>query len=138
MAPSIPRIGNLTDVAQRYAERGVRVFVVSLSGHGARQLAESLQQPVTSERVMSISDLHARMIAGFRSGIPLFDRPTAVFAGGLDELGAMESAWSDLEAAARRSPCQIDVVRLDTPIIDRSVALRDVPPPPRRSPFRMR
>lgn len=113
---SIPRIGNTSAVLSRYQQRQFRIFVVADTEAGAKQLAEQSQAPDTAH-VVSIEELHRRLDAGNRSGVPLFDRPTVLVRP--DKAAeAYSAAWASIDNAAHRSPSPVVNVEMDPPSLE--------------------
>lgn len=123
---SIPRIGNTTAVLNRYNQRNFRIFVVADTESGAKQLAQQSQAPETAQ-VLSIEELHRRLDAGNRSGIPLFDRPTVLVRPNT-VVEAYSNVWTSIDNAARRSPSSVVNVEMDAPTLETRFQPRPVKP----------
>ncbi len=123
---STPRIENIPAVLDRYRQRNFRIFVVADSEAGAKQLAEQAQAPQGSQ-VVSVAELHRRLDAGNRSGVPLFDRPTVLVRP--DSVAPSHTvAWDSIDRAAQRSPSTIASVEMPAPSLD--TAFRPAAPKP--------
>jgi len=113
---SIPRIGNTSAVLSRYQQRQFRIFVVADTEAGAKQLAQQSQAPEAAQ-VLSIEELHRKLDAGNRSGVPLFDRPTVLVRP--DRVAqAYSGAWESVDNAAHRSPNKVVNVEMDAPSLE--------------------
>lgn len=113
---TIPRIGNTSAVLNRYQQRNFRIFVVADTESGAKQLAQQSQAPSTAQ-ILSIEELHRKLDAGNRSGVPLFDRPTVLVRP--DAVAATyAAAWASIDRAAHRSPSSVVNVEMEAPSLE--------------------
>lgn len=114
----------LGPVMARYGQRRFRVVVASASHSGARQLAQGSNVNPEGSDVVPLETVIQRVEHGLRSGVPWFDRPTAVMVAGLEQLEALglSARWETVMDAAKRSPCEVVFVCAQTPSIDATVA----------------